>query len=127
MSPQTTIMRKCAHEKWVDLENDEAKNPGRTVRRCAACHMKETRWRQAGSVKEQRDKFMADLGVVESSPQAQLFLIRALLGLNPDQETVEGVRLLMTHTREKFVELRGPRYDVLNNRFETADCRSHLP
>jgi hypothetical protein len=69
------------------------------------------------TIKEQRDEWMAERGVREQTPEEQLFLIRALLGLNPDQETVTGVRLLMQLGREGFADARGPRYDVLNNTF----------
>lgn len=70
-----------------------------------------------GTIKEQRDQWLEDRGLTPASPEQQLFLVRALLGLNPDQETVTGVRLLMQMGREKFAEQRGPRYDVLTNQF----------
>ena len=69
------------------------------------------------TIKEQREEWMRARGTQPASPEEQLFMIRALLGLNPDQETVEGVQLLMQHGRERFAEMRGPRYDVLNKRF----------
>lgn len=69
------------------------------------------------TIKDQRDAWRAERGLKAPTPAEQLFLIRALLGLNPDQETVTGVRLLMQEGRTRFAEMRGPRYDVLNNRF----------
>jgi hypothetical protein len=69
------------------------------------------------TIKEQRDSWKDERGIPEATPEEQLHMIRALLGLNPDHDTVEGVRLLMQQGREKFAEFRGPRYDVLNNCF----------
>lgn len=78
------------------------------------------------TIKEQRDEWLADRGITVT-PEKEIWWIRALLGLSPDHDLVTGVRILMQHGREKFAEVRGPRYDVINGKFAEWEPMPRAP